>query len=112
MRIAWTDFTNDSQTETELNEKLAQALGVLSQVGADKHQSEKEAKLKETLQNLKRTFPGVKGRLVDLVKPSSNKYSTSVMTVLGRNIDSVVVDNEKTSISCIEVSPSPSTRSR
>jgi chromosome segregation ATPase len=47
---------------------------------------------------------GVKGRVVDLCQASQKKYETAVMTILGRNIDSIVVDNDKTAISCIEVS--------
>lgn len=47
---------------------------------------------------------GVKGRVIDLCKPTQAKYGLAVTTILGRNIDSVVVDNEKTAIACIEVS--------
>lgn len=42
--------------------------------------------------------------MIDLCKPTHQKYSLAVTTILGRNIDSVVVDNEKTAIDCIEVS--------
>ena len=31
------------------------------------------------------------------------KYETAVSVILGRNIDAVVVDEEKTAIECIEV---------
>lgn len=47
---------------------------------------------------------GVRGRVVDLCKPTQRKYETAVSVVLGRNIDAVVVDSEKTAIDCIEVS--------
>lgn len=47
---------------------------------------------------------GVKGRVVDLCKPIQRKYETAVSVVLGRNIDAIVVDEEKTAIDCIEVS--------
>lgn len=46
---------------------------------------------------------GVRGRVIDLCKPSQRKYETAVITVLGRNIDAIVVDHEKTAIDCIEV---------
>ncbi len=46
---------------------------------------------------------GVRGRVVDLCKPTQRKYETAVATVLGRNIDAIVVDEEKTAIDCIEV---------
>ena len=43
--------------------------------------------------------------MVDLCKPTARRYETAVMTVLGRNIDAVVVEHEKTAIDCIEVRP-------
>ena len=85
----------------------------------DRQESEKEAKLKETLGNLSRIFPGthsfficgpvvnllvgVRGRVVDLCKPTQRKYELAVSVILGRNMDAVVVDEEKTAIDCIEV---------
>jgi structural maintenance of chromosome 1 len=47
-------------------------------------------------------LPGVRGRIVDLCKPIQRKYETAVSVVLGRNISSIVVDEEKTAIDCIE----------
>ena len=47
---------------------------------------------------------GVRGRLMDLCKPTQRKYETAISVVFGRNIDAVVVDEEKTAIDCIEVS--------
>ncbi|KAF6764433.1 cohesin complex subunit psm1 [Ephemerocybe angulata] len=64
--------------------------------------SERELRLKETLANLQRIFPGVRGRVVDLCKPIQRKYETAVSVILGRNIDAIVVDEEKTAIDCIE----------
>jgi chromosome segregation ATPase len=46
---------------------------------------------------------GVRGRVVDLCKPTQRKYETAVSVVFGRNIDAVIVDEEKTAIDCIEV---------
>ncbi|GAA5851241.1 hypothetical protein JCM8547_004180 [Rhodosporidiobolus lusitaniae] len=91
-----------AQTEAEYNEKLARTLQDLQQAGAEKQEKDSEIKFKETLANLKRTFPGVKGRIIDLCKPTQQKYGLAVTTVLGRNCDSIVVDTEKTAIACIE----------
>jgi structural maintenance of chromosome 1 len=46
---------------------------------------------------------GVRGRLVDLCKPTQRKYESAISVILGRNIDAVVVDEERTAIDCIEV---------
>ncbi|BGP16097.1 hypothetical protein JCM10213_007524 [Rhodosporidiobolus nylandii] len=90
------------QTETEYNEKLQKTLTDLQAAGAEKQEKESEIKFKETLAALKRTFPGVKGRVIDLCKPTQQKYGLAVTTVLGRHCDAVVVDTEKTAISCVE----------
>lgn len=49
---------------------------------------------------------GVRGRVVDLCKPTQRKYELAVAVILGRNMDAVVVDEEKTAIDCIEVGDS------
>lgn len=88
--------------ETEINERLQDAYHKLLQAGVDKQEDERERRLKETLSSLKRIFPGVYGRVVDLCTPATSRMSTAVLTVLGRNLDSVVIENEKTAIECIE----------
>ncbi|KAA1474997.1 hypothetical protein DENSPDRAFT_401153 [Dentipellis sp. KUC8613] len=94
--------TRISRLEAEINEKLQDVHNKLLQAGVDQKESEREAKLKETLSNLQRIFPGVRGRLIDLCKPTQRKYETAISVVFGRNIDAVVVDEEKTAIDCIE----------
>ncbi|KAI0063838.1 cohesin complex subunit psm1 [Artomyces pyxidatus] len=94
--------TRINQLEAELNEKLSDVHNKLMQAGVDQKESERDAKLKETLANLQRIFPGVRGRLVDLCKPTQRKYETAISVVFGRNIDAVVVDEEKTAIDCID----------
>ncbi|PCH34989.1 cohesin complex subunit psm1 [Wolfiporia cocos MD-104 SS10] len=94
--------TRIENLEAEINEKLVDVHNKLLQAGVDQKESEREAKMKETLANLQRIFPGVRGRVVDLCKPTQRKYETAVSVVLGRNIDAVVVDEEKTAIDCIE----------
>ncbi len=89
--------------ETEIDERLQDTYQKLLQAGVDRNETDREAKLKEALAGLKRIFPGVHGRVVDLCKPTANKYESAIMTVLGRNLDAVVVEHEKTAIDCIEV---------
>ncbi|KAG2008796.1 cohesin complex subunit psm1 [Coprinopsis cinerea AmutBmut pab1-1] len=94
--------TRIQKLEAEIDEKLQSVYQQLLQAGVDKTESEREAKLKETIANLQRIFPGVRGRIVDLCKPIARKYETAVSVILGRNIDAIVVDEEKTAIDCIE----------
>lgn len=41
------------------------------------------------------------GRLIDLCQPANRKFDVALSIVLGRNIDAVVVEHEKTAIECI-----------
>nr|VWO99827.1 NOT4p [Ganoderma boninense] len=63
--------------EKETNEKLVNIYEQLTQAGVDQQESQRETRLKETLSNLQRIFPGVRGRVVDLCKPTQRKYETS-----------------------------------
>ncbi|KAK9491705.1 RecF/RecN/SMC protein [Lipomyces doorenjongii] len=87
--------------EQEINEKLQKCVNELIDVNADRRESERELRLKETISSLKRLIPGVRGRVSDLCKPKQRKYETAMITVLGRNIDAVVVDTQRTASDCI-----------
>ncbi|KAH7103427.1 condensin complex subunit SMC1 [Auriculariales sp. MPI-PUGE-AT-0066] len=91
-----------AQLEDEAQQKVADVHQKLMQAGVDQKESEREARLKEALASLQRVFSGVRGRVVDLCKPTQRKFEVAVGVVLGRNIDAVVVDTEKTAIECIE----------
>ncbi len=91
-----------NQRETKLNDTLQVCYNKLLQAGNDLKEVEREAAMKETMAKLQRIFPGVRGRVVDLCKPVQRKYDTAIATVLGRNTDAIVVDQEKTAIDCIE----------
>ncbi|PWN30250.1 RecF/RecN/SMC protein [Jaminaea rosea] len=94
--------TRIGKRETELNDTLQTCYTKLIQAGNDARESEREAKMKESIANLAKLFPGVRGRLVDLCKPTQHKYDLAIQTVLGRNTDAVIVDQERTAIDCIE----------
>ncbi|KAF7302129.1 Structural maintenance of chromosomes protein [Mycena indigotica] len=94
--------TKITQLERQANEQLQNIFNQLTEAGADRQQSEKEVKAKENLANLQRLFTGVRGRVVDLCKPSQRKFETAVSVVLGWNIDAIVVDTERIAIDCIE----------
>ncbi|KAG8819272.1 Structural maintenance of chromosomes protein 1 [Serendipita sp. 399] len=94
--------TKISKLEAEANEKLQDIHAQLLQASAEQRETERDRAFKENLANLQRVFSGVRGRLVDLCKPNARKYDLAVSVVLGRNIDAIVVDTEKTAIECIE----------
>ncbi|KAF9583357.1 Structural maintenance of chromosomes protein 1 [Lunasporangiospora selenospora] len=90
------------KTELDLNEKLTNTLNQLMEAKLDQRESEKEQKLKDMLRSLKQIFPGVHGRIADLCKPTQRKYDAAISVTLGRHLDAIVVDREKTAIDCIQ----------
>ncbi|KAK7207216.1 putative cohesin complex subunit [Myxozyma melibiosi] len=87
--------------QEELNKRLQICLNELIEVNADRRESEREMRMRDKIESLKRIVPGVRGRVCDLCKPKQRKYETAMSTVLGRNFDAIVVDTQKTATDCI-----------
>lgn len=51
---------------------------------------------------MKRLFPGVHGRIIDLAQPKNPRYNLAMTVALGSHMDSVVVQDEKTGMDCIQ----------
>ncbi|KAK9451718.1 structural maintenance of chromosomes protein-like protein 1 [Limtongia smithiae] len=96
-----TERQKQHDNERQLNDRLQQCLSELIELNADKHESERESRFRETIESLKRLIPGVRGRVSDLCKPKQRKYETAMITVLGRNFDAIIVDTQKTAADCI-----------
>lgn len=94
--------TRTRQKAKELEEKLQQAGSKLAEGRSQQRESNKEARQRETVAQMKRIFPGVKGMLHQLVRPKQKKYETALPIVLGRWWDAVVTDSEKTAKDCID----------
>ena len=86
----------------ELDEKLQEVLNKLSDAEDGRKQNDKELKMKTTIADLKRFFPGVRGRVHELCTPKIRKYDQAVSTFLGRHIDAIVVDDERIANECIQ----------
>lgn len=87
---------------TDLDEKLQEVLKKLVEANDGRRQNEKEQRTKECVATLKRLMPGVRGRVGDLCKPKQKKFEEAVITALGRDFDSVIVDTEKTGTECVQ----------
>ncbi|KAI7901410.1 RecF/RecN/SMC [Cokeromyces recurvatus] len=90
------------QREVELNEKLQVVLNKLMEASVTQQESEKDIKFNESVTVLKQIYPNVHGKLSDLCRPNQRKYDTAVATVLGRNMDAIVVEDEQTATECIQ----------
>ncbi|KKA28029.1 hypothetical protein TD95_005027 [Thielaviopsis punctulata] len=91
-----------NQKRTELEEKIESLSAKLREADDGRRQNDREVRMKEMVIALKRIYPGVKGRIGDLCKPKQKKFDEAVVVALGRDFDSVVVDTEKTGISCVQ----------
>ena len=66
-----------------------------------RHRSDAERRLEAAVEELKRAFPGVRGRLVELVTPTAKKYHLALTVSLGKHMDAVVVDSEAVAFECV-----------
>lgn len=87
---------------TELEEKYQEVLKKLAEADDGRRQNDKEARTKQMVNDLKRLYPGVRGRVGELCKPKQKKFEEAVIVAIGRDFDSVIVDTERAAIDCVQ----------
>ncbi|PWA78512.1 structural maintenance of chromosomes (SMC) family protein [Artemisia annua] len=93
----------DSKEKYEmLRTKISELENQLRELKADKHENDRDAKLSQAVEALRRLFPGVHGRMTELCRPTQKKYNLAVTVAMGRFMDAVVVDNDQTGKECIK----------
>lgn len=99
------EITRNSKSNEERRKEVEAELNSISSrmdaARMDQRATAKELKMSECLESLKAHYPGVRGRLLDLCKPTKKKYNLAVTIAMGKNMDAIVVDEEKTAIECI-----------
>ncbi|KAI9597578.1 cohesin complex subunit psm1 [Syncephalis fuscata] len=88
--------------EIEVNEKLNVLLQRLMQASMAKRASDREKRFTNCVRDMKRIYPGVYGRVLDLCKPNQRKYDAAVSVALGKNMEAIIVDKQSTAIECIQ----------
>lgn len=91
-----------TNSTTELEEKMEDLGKKIREAEDGKAETDRERRTKEMVQSLKRMSPGVRGRVGELCKPKQKKFDEAVITALGRDFDSVIVDTEKVGLDCVE----------
>lgn len=87
----------------EINMELNQVMEQLGDARIDRQENSRQQRKAEILESIKRLYPGsVYGRLIDLCQPTQKKYQIAVTKVLGKNMDAIIVDSEKTGRDCIQ----------
>lgn len=82
--------------------KIDEVENQLRELKADRYDNERDARLSQAVESLKRLFQGVHGRMTDLCRPTQKKYNLAVTVAMGRFMDAVVVENEHTGKECIK----------
>lgn len=82
--------------------KIGEIENKLRDLKADRYENERDAKLSQAVATLKRLFQGVHGRMTDLCRPTQKKYNLAVTVAMGKLMDAVVVEDEKTGKECIK----------
>ncbi|KAK8506157.1 hypothetical protein V6N13_002797 [Hibiscus sabdariffa] len=85
-----------------LKSKIAEIENQLRELKSDRYENERDARLSEAVETLKRLFQGVHGRMTDLCRPTQKKYNLAVTVAMGRFMDAVVVEDENTGKECIK----------
>ncbi|KAL9243005.1 hypothetical protein vseg_016947 [Gypsophila vaccaria] len=85
-----------------LKMKIGEIENQLRELKADRHENERDVRLSQTVDTLKRLFPGVHGRMTELCRPTQKKYNLAVTVAMGKFMDAVVVQDEHTGKECIK----------
>uniref|UniRef100_A0A2C9K3R1 Structural maintenance of chromosomes protein n=1 Tax=Biomphalaria glabrata TaxID=6526 RepID=A0A2C9K3R1_BIOGL len=96
------DVNESTYRIDEINRELESITMQLGEAKVDRQESSRATRKAELIDTLKRLYPGVHGRLIDLCEPSHKKYQIAITKVLGKHMDSIVCDSEKTAKDCIQ----------
>jgi structural maintenance of chromosome 1 len=101
LREATQDSEQANRRRGELDTELEKINASLRDVRDDRRKGRDEERLLQAIDSLKRHFPGVMGRLVDLCRPAQRRYNLAVTVAAGKDMDAIVVDTKSTGIECI-----------
>ena len=85
----------------ELDVEIEKINVTLREARDDRRKNKDEERLLQAIESLKRHFPGVHGRLVDLCRPTQRRFNLAVTVAAGKDMDAIVVDTKSTGIECI-----------
>jgi structural maintenance of chromosome 1 len=102
LRDANMEAQRSEQRRAQLDAKIEDINIKLRDAREDQRKSRDEERLMQAIESLKRHFPGVYGRLVDLCRPTQRKYNLAVTVAAGKDMDAIVVDTKATGLECIK----------
>ncbi|KPJ15447.1 Structural maintenance of chromosomes protein 1A [Papilio machaon] len=87
----------------ELQAQLEEVASQLGDARVDKHEEARRRKKQEIVESFKREIPGVYDRMINMCQPTHKRYNVAITKVLGKYMEAIVVDTEKTARRCIQV---------
>lgn len=87
----------------ELQAQLEEVAAALGDARVDKHEEARRRKKQEIVESFKRDIPGVYDRMINMCQPTHKRYNVAITKVLGKYMEAIVVDTEKTARRCIQV---------
>ncbi|XP_057449272.1 structural maintenance of chromosomes protein 1-like [Lotus japonicus] len=102
LRVMQDKHRNSKAKYENLKMQIGELENQLRELKADRNENERSAKLSQAVETLKRLFQGVHGRMTELCRPTQKKYNLAVTVAMGKFMDAVVVEDEKTGKECIK----------
>lgn len=94
-----------NEKEMTLNRELRQVLLKLDELQSKQRESNKQRKLRDNLIMLKNVMPQgtIKGFVHELIRPNQAKYQQALTTILGRNMNAIIVETSAVAYKCIDI---------
>jgi len=81
--------------------RLAAVEESLRDARAERRETERDRRVADAVAHMATLLPGVRGRVTDLATAAQRRHHLALAVVLGKDMDSVVVDSEATAKECI-----------
>ncbi|KAL9651789.1 hypothetical protein ABK040_014434 [Willaertia magna] len=96
------DIDEKKKRKQKADDELNKLRDELKEARVEKKENEREQRFREALEGMKRLFPGVLGTLTDLCTVTRDKYNVAVSVSLGKDLHSIVCEDQKTALECIK----------
>ncbi|KAJ9436214.1 Structural maintenance of chromosomes protein 1, partial [Diplonema papillatum] len=81
---------------------LRQVTDEIAGMRSDRDESKTAQKMRHALEDMQGLFNGVRGRLCDLVTIPNKRHRIAVTVALGKHMDSIVTDTDRTAHECVQ----------
>ncbi|XP_058060445.1 structural maintenance of chromosomes protein 1A [Anopheles bellator] len=97
------DVGSSKERILELQSELENVREQLGDAKIDKHEDARRKKKQEVVELFNQEVPGVYDRMINMCQPTHKRYNVAVTKVLGKYMEAIIVDTEKTARRCIQI---------